>query len=123
MLLIYKKETGEIMGVNTSSIATFENMYPNVSEEFKQSYGGIVAEYNAEYDKNRNWYKVENGEVIKLDSPFIKEDTRPKIPDLKEKEIAELKSTVSNLEKSLTESQKATSDSEMAIAAILGGAI
>ena len=45
MLLIYLKETGEILGINTSTVATFDNMYPAVSEEFKQKkYGGIVVE-------------------------------------------------------------------------------
>jgi hypothetical protein len=102
MLLIYEKTTGEIIGINTSSIATFDNMYSAVSEEFKQKYGGIVVEPDPDYDKNRNWYKVENGEVVKLDSPFVKEDTRPKPVDPKDQRIADL---------------------EMAIAAILGGAI
>ncbi len=123
MLLIYNKETGEIKGINTSPVATFDNMFPNVAEDFKQKYGGIITDFNDDYDKNRKWYKVENEKVIKLESPFIEEDTRHKKIDLKEKKIAELKNTVSNLEKSLTESQKATSDLEMAIAAILGGAI
>lgn len=123
MLLLYEKLTGEITGINTSPIATFGNMYPNVTEEFKQKYDGIVVEHNPDYDKNRDWYKIENGEVIKLDSPFVKEDIRPKTPDPNEQEIANLKSTVSNLEKSLVESQKATSDLEMAMAAILGGAV
>ena len=102
MLLIYKKTTGEIIGINTSSIATFGNMYPNATEEFKLKYGGIIVDNNPDYDKNRNWYKVENEEVIKLDSPFVKEDTRPKPVDPKDQRIADL---------------------EMAIAAILGGAI
>lgn len=102
ILLLYEKETGHITGVNTSSIATFENMYPDATEEFKQKYSGIVVDHNPDYDKNRSWYKVENEEVIKLDSPFVKEDTRPKPPDPKDQRIADL---------------------EMAIAAILGGAI
>lgn len=102
MLLIYSKETGEIKGVNTSLVATFDNMYPNATEEFKQKYDGIVVEYNANYDKNRSWYKVENGKVIKLDSPFIEESKfrRHKIPDPRDQRIADL---------------------EMAIATILGG--
>lgn len=102
MLLIYSKETGNIVGTNSSAIATFENVYPTAPEEFKQKYSGIVVDHNPDYDKNRSWYKVENEEVIKLDSPFVKEDTRPKPPDPKDQRIADL---------------------EMAIAAILGGAI
>jgi hypothetical protein len=104
LLLIYEKETGRIIGVNTSNSAnlTFENMYPNATEEFKQKYGSIIVPYNSDYEKNRDWYKVENDEIIKLDSPFIQEDTRPKPVDPKDQRIADL---------------------EMAIAAILGGAI
>jgi hypothetical protein len=102
MLLVYEKETGRIMGINTSPTATFENMYPDVPEEFKQKYGGIVVEYNPDYDKNRKWHKVENGKVVKLDSPIIDEDALPKIPDPRDQRIADL---------------------EMAIAAILGGAV
>jgi len=100
MLLIYEKATGHIVGTNDSSIATFNNMYPNAPEEFKQTYCGIVVDYNADYDKNRDWYKVENGEIVKLDSPFT--DERYHIPDPKDQRIADL---------------------EMAIVAILGGAI
>ena len=102
MLLIYSRETGEISGINTSSIATFDNIYPIAPEEFKQKYGGIVVEPDPDYDKNRSWYKVENEEVIKLDSPFIKEDARPIPPDPKDQRIADL---------------------EMAIASILGGGV
>lgn len=102
MLLIYNKATGEVIGTNDSPVALFGNMYPDAPEEFKQIYDGIVVDHNSDYDKNRNWYKVESGQVIKLDSPFIKEDTRPKPPDPKDQRIADL---------------------EMAIAAILGGAI
>ncbi len=123
MLLLYKKETGRITGINTSSTATFNNMYPNVPEEFKQKYGGIVVDYDHDYDINRNWYKVENGEIVKLESPFIDGDTLPKIPDSRDQEIADLKSTITDLEKVLVESQKVTSDLEMAVAAILGGAV
>ena len=106
MLLIYKKTTGEIIGINTSSIATFENMYPNVSEEFKQKYDGIVVEHNPNYDKNRNWYKVENGKVVKLDSPFAKEAVRPKVLDPRDQEIEELKSRLASLEKTVLEVNK-----------------
>lgn len=101
MLLIYEKITGNIVGTNSSDMATFENVYPAAPEEFKQKYGGIVVDYDHDYDKNRNWYKVENKEVVKLDSPFIK-DTRPIPPDPKDQRIADL---------------------EIAIAAILGGAV
>lgn len=123
MLLIYDKLTGEIVGINTSPIATFENMFPDATEEFKQKYGGIVVDYNPDYDKNRDWYKVENGKVVKLDSPFIKEDKRPKIPDPKDKEIADLKNQIADLEKMVADTKSAMLDSEMAIAAILGGAV
>ena len=102
MLLIYNKATGEVVGTNNSPIATFGNMYPDAPDEFKQKYDGIVVDHNPDYDKNRSWYKVENEEVTKLDSPFVKEDTRPKPPDPKDQRIADL---------------------EMAIASILGGAI
>ena len=101
MLLIYEKATGHIIGINDSYIATFNNMYPNATEEFKQKYEGITIPYNEDYDKNRDWYKVENGEVIKLDSPFV-EQPIPRPPDLRDQRIADL---------------------EMAIAAILGGAV
>lgn len=100
MLLIYKKETGEIIGTNSSAIATFENMYPDALEGFKQAYGGIVVEYNNDYDKNRNWYKIQNGEAIRLASPFIKENISPIIIDTKDQRITDL---------------------EMAIASIIGG--
>lgn len=102
MLLIYNKATGEVIGTNDSPIATFDNMYPDAQEEFKQKYDGIVVEHDPDYDKNRQWYKVEGGEVIKLTSPFIYEDTLPKVADPKDQRIADL---------------------EMAIATILGGAI
>lgn len=123
ILLLYEKETGHITGVNTSSIATFENMYPDATEEFKQKYGGIVIPYNADYDKNRNWYKIENGEVIKLESPFIKEDTLPKIPDPKDQQIADLQTEVSTLQSTISNYQKEISDLQVATAAILGGAL
>jgi hypothetical protein len=117
MLIIYSKETGEFAGINTSPTATFENMYPNVSEEFKQKYGGIVVEPNPDYDKNRNWYKVINdNEVVKLDSPIIKEDTRPIIPDPRDQKIA-------NLEQSMADIKKGMADLQIAAAAILGGAV
>lgn len=109
MLLIYKKETGEITGINTSPTATFENMYPNATEEFKEKYGAITVPYDLNYDKNRSWYKVENGEVIKLDSPFVKDRTRPKPPDPKDQEIEDLKRKIADL--------------QVATAAILGGAV
>lgn len=102
MVLIYLVETGRIIGVNTSPIATFENMYPNATNEFKQKYGSIKVPYNKDYEINRNWYKVENGEVIRLDSPFLEVNPLPKSPDSEEQRIAYL---------------------EIAIAAILGGAI
>ena len=92
MLLIYDKSTGRITGINTSHIATFENMYPNVAEEFNQKYGGIVVEHNPDYDKNRNWYKVEKEEVVKLDSPWEIEQAQR--PDPRDKRIAELENAV-----------------------------
>lgn len=92
MLLIYNKETGEIIGINTSPIATFANMYPDVSDEFKQKYGGIVVPHNSEYDKNRNWYKVVNEEVVKLYSPWIDESRQ--IPDPRDQRIADLENAV-----------------------------
>ena len=123
MLLIYVKETGRITGTNSSPIATFENMYSHAPEEFKLKYGGIVVPYNPDYDKNRNWYKIENGEVIKLVSPFIKEDTLPKIPDPRDQQIADLQAEVSTLQSTISNYQKEISDLQVATAAILGGAV
>ena len=104
ILLIYDKETGKIVASNasTSNSLTFGNMYPNPTEAFKQKYGGLVVPYDPSYERNKNWYKVENEEVIKLDNPFIQEDVRPIPPDPKDQRIADL---------------------EIAIAAILGGAV
>lgn len=97
MLLIYLKENGNIVGTNSSATATFENTYPTAPEEFKQKYGGLAVEYNPDYDKNRTWYKVVNEEVVKLDSPFVNENKRPKIPkipDPRDQRIAELENAV-----------------------------
>jgi hypothetical protein len=102
MLLIYLKETGEIVGINTSPTATFENMYPDAADEFKKMYGGLVIEDDPDYDKNRKCYKVENGEVVKLDTPFIAEAEQEVLSNPKEQRIADL---------------------EMAVAFILGGGI
>ncbi len=123
MLLIYSKETGNIVGTNSSAIATFENVYPTAPEEFKQKYSGIVVEHDPDYDKNRDWYKVENEEVIKLDSPFIMEDTRPKPPDPKDQQIADLQTEVSTMQGAISNYQKEIADLQVATAAILGGAI
>lgn len=122
MLLIYEKETGKIIGTNTSYIATFDNIYPDVSENFKKKYNGIVVEYNPDYDKNRNWYKVKNGEVVKLTVPFA-ETPRPKPPDLRDLQIANLQTEVSTLQSTISNYQKEISDLQVATAAILGGAI
>lgn len=122
MLLIYNKETGEIKGINTSLVATFDNMFPNATDEFKQKYGGIITEYNLDYDKNRKWYKVENGEVVKLTVPFA-ETPRPKPPDLRDLQIANLQTEVSTLQSTISNYQKEISDLQVATAAILGGAI
>ena len=104
ILLIYDKQTGKIVATNvsTSGTLTFENMYPHASEEFKQKYGGLVVPYDPSYERNKSWYKVENGEIIKLASPFIVEQQSPKRTDPRDQRIADL---------------------EIAIAAILGGAV
>lgn len=104
ILLIYDKQTGKIVATNvsTSGTLTFENMYPHASEEFKQKYGGLVVPYDPSYERNKSWYKVENGEIIKLTSPFIVEQQSPKRTDPSDQRIADL---------------------EIAIAAILGGAV
>ncbi|ATW24189.1 hypothetical protein [Candidatus Formimonas warabiya] len=100
MLLLYKKSTGHIVGTNNSPLATFENMYPHATEEFKQMYGGLVVEDDPEYDRNRQWYKVEDDiRVVRLESPWIEEQVRP--PDPGDQRILDL---------------------ELAVAAILGGA-
>lgn len=106
MLLIYEKATGRVVGINTSHVATFENMYPDAAKGFKEKYDGILVPYNPDYDKNRNWYKVEGGKVVKLDSPFAKEAVRPKVLDPRDQEIEELKSRLASLEKTVLEVNK-----------------
>jgi len=97
LLVIYEIKTGNIVGINTNQNDTFESMYPDVSEEFKLKYNGLIFEDDTNIINNYTNYKILNNEIIL-------------------KEVSEEINIVP------TPTEQRLIDIELAIASILGGA-